>query len=240
MEFCQSYKNQVNIPFGCVAIPEYLNKGKIEALGSSGCYHVQMGVQSLNEEICSQVLKRGLDRAKISEAIYLLRNAGIVVQVDHMLGIPGDTIGLEEESVLFYNKFRPHVIGTYWLAYYPKTKITETARLKGLVSEQDIVEMNEGRGRFTIKNPSHNSADSKRYGPYYGILVLLQYLPLLPRWLVRFIVKRKLYQVFALKNYFIAALIPSLFLAFSHPKNFIYRKHFNWFINRLFYKAKLA
>ena len=218
MEFCRSYKKDINLPFACIAIPQYLNKEKIKALNMAGCCHVQIGVQSLNKELCEKILQRQSDNAKIAEAICLLKESGIIVQVDHMLGRPGDTLNIEEDGALFYNRIRPHIISVFWLTYYPKTAIVDIAKQKGILNSEDMVNINEGR---SLTNKSlHTGGSIKDPRPYYGICTLLHWIPLLPSWLVIFLIKRKLYNRFLINNTVILVGLPRFLLAILHRRNF--------------------
>lgn len=232
MEFCQRYKKEIHLPFRSSSIPRYLNKEKIQALSWAGCIYMQIGVQSLNKEICSRILQRSSDNAKIAETILMLKDAGISVQVDHMLGIPEATVEMEEESVLFYNQFRPHVISLFWLTYYPKTAVIDIAKQKNILSEQDIEDINEGRA--LTKESFHTGGSMRDPGSYYGICFLLNWLPLLPRGIVRFLIKRKLYKRLSIKNYFVSLYFPRFLLAILDSKNFMDRGCIIKFIDKMF------
>jgi radical SAM superfamily enzyme YgiQ (UPF0313 family) len=190
LEFSRLYEAEVRLPFSCVTIPRYLNQIKIDALRRAGCCSVQVGVQSLNEELCRDVLLRQSDNTKIAEAITMLRNAGIFVSVDHMMGIPGDTLQNQEDSVLFYNRYRPSSIYLFYLSYFPKTKITEMALKNGLLSGQDIDRIHHG----AMSCQSRLNQDMQDLRSYQGIDLLLRFLPFLPRCLVRSIISRKFYR----------------------------------------------
>ncbi len=97
-EFGGLYRREIGLPFYCNAIPRFINPDVADALSEAGCTYVQLGVQSLSREICTEVLNRRWDRDNIAEAVKLLKRAGIMVQVDHMLGLPGDTVRSEKEN----------------------------------------------------------------------------------------------------------------------------------------------
>jgi hypothetical protein len=162
----------------------------------------------------------------------MLRKAGIVAHVDHMLGIPGDTPEMEEDAVLFYNKYKPNVISTFWLTYYPKTSIIDIAKQKGILNESDIEAINEGRP--LTKELVHIGGSMKEPDAYYGLCLLFNYLPLLPAWLVRFIVKHKLYKKLAIKNAFVSFVLPRFLLAVLNRKNFRDRGYMYRYINKIF------
>jgi uncharacterized Fe-S cluster-containing radical SAM superfamily protein len=218
LEFCKRYEKEINLPYSCIAIPQYLNREKVEALRASGCVHIQIGVQSLQKEICKNILHRNSNNAKTAEVINMLRDAGIIVHVDHMLGIPDDTLGAQEESILFYNENRPNIISVFWLTYYPQTPIIEISKQKGILSESDINSINEGA--IQSKGSLHSGGSMKDPSLYYGTALLLHYIPLLPKFLVRFLVRTKLYKLFSTKSYFLSTALPRFILCIINKNDF--------------------
>lgn len=231
-EFCERYKKEIALPFGCISIPYHLNDEKVKMLSSAGCRHMQIGVQSTNKEICTTVLQRKSDNAKIAEAVKMLRKTGIAIQLDHMLGIPGDTLEFEEKSALFYNEYRPHIISVFWLTYYPKTAIIGTAKRMGILTDNDISLINEGK-KIT-ESTFHFGGSMKNPKAYLGISFLLHYIPLLPKFLVRFIVKKRLYKMFSTNNYFVSTVLPRTLLSIINRNNFRDRGCIVRFVNKIF------
>ena len=233
LEFCERYRKEINLPFACISIPRYLNRKKIKALSLAGCINIQIGLQSLDKEICSEILHRKSDNAKTAEVIKTLKDAGIMVQVDHMLGIPTDTLEIQEKSILFYNEHRPDLISIFWLTYYPQTPIVDIAKQKGLLSENDMVAIEEGRG--LTERSSYSGGSMKDPRSYYGIAFLLNYLPLLPKWLVSLLVRRHLYVYFQSK-FLLSTVIPRTVSACFNRKDFRGRTNIARFIDKVLYR----
>lgn len=211
LAFCQEYERHIGLPFACITHPRYVDKEVAAALGSAGCVNIQLGIQSLNEVSCATTLNRKSSNERIKQAIHLLRNNNIMVQVDHILGIPGETLRDQEQNVLLYNEFRPNLITVFWLRYYPRTPIVNTARQMGLLTDEEIEKI-ENCAEITaasylvggsVKNPR----------PFYSIAVLMGYLPLLPKWFVRFLVVSKIYRSLAIKNSILSVGIPRIIQA---------------------------
>lgn len=232
LEFCERYAREVRIPFRCLTMPQYLNERKINALRTAGCYHVQMGVQSLDEGLCSRILQRRSESLELASAISSLKRAGITVQVDHMLGIPEGTVEVDERAAVFYNEVRPHVISVFWLTYYPKTEILRIAKGMNLLSDQDIENINEGIG---LTGRSFKTGGSVREpGQYYGIHLLLNWIPFLPKRFVSFFIKSKLYRRFVCPNFFLSLYLPRFLLAIFNRKNFSDRELIIQFMHKVF------
>ncbi len=233
-EFCRRYKKEIGLPFACIANPHYLNTKIIESLSSAGCINMQVGIQSLSEGLCGSILHRKNDRVKIVQAIDDLRRFGIMVQVDHMLGIPGDTLKIQEEGALFYNKYRPNLISIFWLTYYPKTPIVEIAKQKNLLTDNDINRIEEGKSLTEESYLTGGSTSNPK--PYYSISLLFNYLPILPKWLISFLVHSRLYRILRIKNYYISTALPRVIQSIFNRKDFRGRSHIIRFIDKVFFQ----
>lgn len=223
LSFCERYKEEIGIPFACISSPLCMDREKAEALGKAGCVNMQIGIQSLSLELCRDVLSRKSDNEKSFETITDLHRAGIMAQIDHMLGIPNDTLKNQEDAALFYNRCRPKLITIFWLTYYPKTPIVDFARNAGILSDSDVEKIENG---LSLTRESYLSGGSLRDPrPYYAISFLLNWLPLLPRPIVFLLVKLRLYHLLRIRSYFLSTALPRGIQSIFNPRDFRGRSH---------------
>lgn len=237
-DFCEAYKNKVKLPFLCSANPLLINNDVVNYLKDAGCVDVQIGVQSLSETICKHVLNRPTNEKKVEEAIRLIKDAGMMVQVDHMLGIPDDTIEEQEKAVMFYNKVRPNVVSVFWLTYYPGTKIIEIAKRKGLLTEEEIDKIYDGKK--VTEGDMHMGGSLKNPEQFLAIAFLLNYLPILPQWFVSLLLSKGLYKFFKIKSYFLSTVVVRVILSIFDKRYFTGRGHILRFIKRFFQSRNRA
>ncbi len=228
-EFCREYKSKINLPFMCIVNPFYIDKEIADLLSSTGCIFVGVGVESTSEEVCMKILNRRSSNEKIVQAVRYLKDAGILVQAGHLLGVPGDTLAKEEESVMFYNRCKPDIISVYWLTYYPKTEIVNIAYRQGLLSDSDIDSIEQG---VLIESGSLLTGGSlKEPNQFYSINFLLNYFPLFPGWFIVFLIKSRLYRLFRIKNYYITTALPRIIIALTKRRYVHGRVYIINFIN---------
>jgi len=229
-EFCRRYRTEVGLPFWCLTHPLYLNLDKVKRLKRAGCNSITIGVQSLSQEINTGILHRQSDRKKIAEDIRMLKESGILVQVDHILGIPDDSLELEEEAVRFYSQNKPDILSVFWLTYYPKVAIIDIARDRGLLTDADIERLEEG---FKI-NPGnfHLGGSVREAREYYGISLLLNYVPLLPGFLIRFLVRTRLYRRLGIKNFYLAVALPRFLIGVKNKRDIVGRSNIIRFLHK--------
>ena len=234
-EFCRRYHSEIALPFCCIANPHYIDEKKARALSEAGCVYMQIGVQSVSEELCASFLLRKSSNAKLLDAISSLKKAGIMVQLDHMLGIPGDTLEWQEESVRFYNSCRPNLISVYWLTYYPKTAIIDLARKCGLLSASDIE--NIETGRFQTRKEVSAGGSMQDPKPFFGIDILLNYLPILPKFLVSLILESRLYRRIRTKNFYLSVALPRVIQSVFDRRDLVGRSHIKYVWHKMMNQA---
>ena len=231
-DFCARYKSEIGLDFTCITHPHLVSGDVARTLKESGCVWVEIGIQTLSPEIFEEVLDRKTDTEKISGALDCLRANGIPVQVDHMLGIPGDTLEIQEKSLLFYNSHRPYLIGIYWLTYYPGTAILKIAERRGLITAAESEALKDG---VRVRNGSVVAGgDMTEPGRFLAVAFIMNWLPFLPRFVVKFLVSTRLYRVFRTGNYWIVTVLPRVLRCLIDRRDIRGRYHVKRFLKKLF------
>lgn len=78
--------------------PDFITVDEIQRFRKYGCTRVELGVQSLNDEV-QKITKRGHDVARVRKATQLLRDAGFKIAYHLMPGLPGSNHDIDMESV---------------------------------------------------------------------------------------------------------------------------------------------
>ena len=233
-QFSKEYKKEVGLPFACVGNPHYITEAIAAHLADAGCVNFQLGIQSLSENLCKETLNRNSQNTQIAKAIHLLKQNKIMIQVDHMLGIPTDTLQSQENAVLFYNIHRPQLISIFWLTYYPRTDIIQIAKKNGMISQENIDCIEQG---IKLTNESYLTGGSLlNPQPYYSISFILNWMPLIPKPVVVFLIKSRIYRIFKIKNYYISTALPRIIRSIFDKRDFRGRSHIIRFKNKIITK----
>ena len=195
--FLPLYRKEIGRPFACIEHPRMIDEEIVELLKEAGCVNIQLGVQSLNEKTRKEVLGRAETNEEIRESLGLIKRCGIGVTVDHIAEIPGETEEDQIEAARFYNETRPTVINYFWLSYYPETEICK-------FREADP-QPDSGSGSLLIRDRK-----SKRGNPFAPFEPFLNLLPLMPRWLVRFLLAGRRYRFLSRFPTTVAVILPRL------------------------------
>ena len=126
-EFTERYRTEIGLPYLCHVRADLVKEDVVEWLASSNCVMVCIGVEAGNAYLRNKVLRRNLSSEQIIRACHILRDHGIDVLTQNMVGIPHETVKtfwetLElnracDAAVVQFNLFRP----------LPDTDITQMA-----------------------------------------------------------------------------------------------------------------
>jgi len=101
INFCDELINQnLNIIWSTSARVDLITPEMAMKMKQSGCYDISIGIESANNEVLKK-MNKNTTKEKISNGIKILRNAGIDVMGQFMIGNPGDTLDTIKESIEF-------------------------------------------------------------------------------------------------------------------------------------------
>lgn len=189
-KFISLYKKHINLPFACYISPSFTDTETIGLLKEGGCYKAQMGVQTINQQKRQDLLNRHYTNDDVARIIKSFKEKRIYLTCDNIFGLPGEGEKELMETAKFYLDNKPNHIEVFWLKYYPRTPILNTARSMGLLDDMKIKDIENGihsvgiaRGGDTYK------AEFSRFQLF---LNLLQFLP---KSLCNFMLKKRLYRL---------------------------------------------
>jgi len=148
--FAPLYADKVKIPFWIFMHPSASNERTIRALKTAGCLEVEMGIQTLEPEVRTEVIHRKETEAEIIQAIRMLRQAGIRCTTDFIINLPGHTEESLVEAIRFFTRHRPHRVNTFWINYYPRLDITRLALDRGTIDQETEERICRGYGVHTF------------------------------------------------------------------------------------------
>lgn len=143
LPFLDRYRDEIGLPFFGFASPQHINPTVARALARAGCYKIQMGVQTVQESYRHKTLWRGHSNQHILDAIAQLRAQGIYVTCDNILGLPGHDLDEARDLLRFYAESPADHHEVFWLRYYPKTRIVQTAQELGALDEDDLARIED-------------------------------------------------------------------------------------------------
>ncbi len=202
-EFAEIWPERVGLPFSVITHPELVNQEVADLLGKAGCVHCIMGTQTVNQRTRKEVLARTETLEDVERAIRTLKENGVWVVVDHILGIPGETAEDQDEALLFYSACKPDVVKAFFLTYLPGTDINKD----GLESGDWTLDKLRAAERGHIDSWLFKGVgDIPEWRSYYQLFTLFTVIP--PE-LMAFLVRHRLHRAMAVLD---PLFLPSVFL----------------------------
>jgi radical SAM superfamily enzyme YgiQ (UPF0313 family) len=100
---------------------------------------VRIGLESGNERLRKEILKRGMSNDDIRRAVRLLRRHGLQVSTCNMIGIPGETPEMIDETIQLNRELAPDNLQFSVFYPYPMTELHDVAVEQGLVQADHAV-----------------------------------------------------------------------------------------------------
>jgi anaerobic magnesium-protoporphyrin IX monomethyl ester cyclase len=193
-QFATEYAERIGIPYFCYSHPASLNDHFADLLLESGCRFVIMGVQSADDRLRREVLNRHYSNEQIIYSASLLKQRGITIALDHIIGFPGDNVEALHNAAVLYNGIRPDRLLPFWMTYYPATEIIDIALKNGQLNAEDVRRIESGD---TGHRYSSGSLSGKSPPMFHKMALLLAMIPVLPAKWIDYIIARRLYRFFS-------------------------------------------
>ena len=230
-EFSLEYRNKINLPFHCTMYPGDVTEKKVRLIKKAGCVEINVGIQSWDENLMKRI-GRAISAETVREAITLIKKSRIRLVTEEIIGLPGQDEGSLFKAADIYNRVKPARSFLHPLKYYPNTVLTNRALADGIVDEADREKILEGSYGKSFQQGGDCLDENK-----YRIIFLFFIARIFPRFLFKFIMRRKLYEVLPVR--FILTINGVLDNLFSYSVDtHILRMRF--FISYLFFLNKFC
>jgi radical SAM superfamily enzyme YgiQ (UPF0313 family) len=135
-EFSKKYKKEIDMPFVCNARPETCSKEITSMIADAGCEYLSIGLESGNEWIRRNVLKRRTTNQQIVSAFKNAKDNDIRPYTYNMVGIPHETENNILETIRLNAKVKPFIVGVS--AFYPfrGTTLGDQCYMEGWIMEE--------------------------------------------------------------------------------------------------------
>lgn len=201
-DYLEKYNKQINLPYKCFGKAESFDDELALMLKESRCYCVEFGVQTFNEKLKQDILKREERTSILMKAFSICEKHGLRYDVDHLFGIPGEKAEDHIEAAKIYINLK-HInrIKCHNLTFYKEAEIYEYA-------PQRVKDNKDYKSDFfsSISGSKDMLKTNKIFQKYYKVL------PLLPKKFNSLILKGNNWRIF---NYIPRVLVFFLMLVLA-------------------------
>lgn len=180
---------------------DFVDEKLIKLAKEAGCYRLQIGVESGNNEML-KATQKDITVEQAEMAVKIIKKAGIMVEGLFILGHPGETVETVKDTVRFAAKLNTDILAIGIMTPYPGTKVYEMAK------------NNEGGYRLLTN-------DWSKFDKYGGKAMEMEGLPLkeLEKW------QRRAMLYFYLRNFRVFDLLKFV-TKYRRPIFVLLMKHF--------------
>jgi len=135
-EFADKWPRAVGVPFFCNVRANLVTREKVALLKKAGATSVSMGIETGNDRLRNELLRRRMSRHAIVEAGQLLHEAGIAASSTNMLALPTATLEDDFDTMQLNREAKIKYAHAFLFQPYPGTE------LGGFVQEHDLMDGN--------------------------------------------------------------------------------------------------
>jgi len=111
------------IEWDCEIRADSLNEELLNKMKAAGCRWVALGIETGNELILKEVVKKGETKDQMREAVKLVKKAGIRVRCFFILGHYKETVDTIKETIEFALELNPHALSFGLMVPNPGSEI---------------------------------------------------------------------------------------------------------------------
>lgn len=139
--FVSLYQERVGLPYECYLRPDLVTRNVVRLLVESGCYRVHIGVESGNEYLRTNHLKRHVSNEQIRHAFALCQEANLDTVALNMVGLPQEGIHQALETIKLNAELNPSRVSVSIFYPIPGTDMYLECKKKGFLSDDQVGNM---------------------------------------------------------------------------------------------------
>lgn len=137
-EICNEImKRNIKIDWFCETRADLVDKNLLELMYKSGCREISFGVESGNEKLRNEVIRKNIKDVELINAFKLCRDLNIKTSAFCMLGFPHETKKDMYETYKFCLKIKPDIMGLHLTVPMPGADIFYQAIRENII-DHDI------------------------------------------------------------------------------------------------------
>ena len=168
--FAPLYRRTIGLPFACNMRADMIDEGTAALLRAMDCRVVRMGVESGDERITRDVLRRSLDVADLRRAFALLREQGIERWSYNMVGLPSETLREALSTVRLNAEIVPDLVLAFIFFPYPGTELHRVCEREGWLTGREFDHYQAGSA---VRMPQFGETDVRFVQRWFQRLVRL-------------------------------------------------------------------
>lgn len=152
MDIMRGLKAIGGLTWKCVNVSIWsLDTEVLELMRDSGCYQMTVSVESGNQHVLSNIIKKPVKLAKVPEVLARARNYGFEIISNFVIGFPGETWQQIRETCAYADQLPADLINFHIATPLPRTELMDMCVRDGLIPADKSTLM--GYTRAVIRTP---------------------------------------------------------------------------------------
>ncbi len=161
-EFLALYRERIKIPFICLLRCDVVNEDFMQDLARSYCMKIQFGVESGDDYVRNEIMKRSMEKGTIIEAFKLAKKYNVKTNAINIIGVPGETKEMLLNTVKLNREINPTTSHVNIFYPYKGTPLGDMSFEKGLVNIEKYNDFSNER-RESVMDYPQDWLDTLRY-----------------------------------------------------------------------------
>jgi radical SAM superfamily enzyme YgiQ (UPF0313 family) len=172
VEFCRRYPKEIGKPFVFCSHVELCTEEMLKELKAAGGRRIDFGVESGNEDLRRNILKRSMTNRQILEATRMSKEVGFQVKSLNMVGLPEETVEKYLDTVKLNQEIKPDVVSMFVFYPYPGTELYDYCIKKGYFNpDEPLPEGYISRRSSLLNLPNFSRRDIAKCFQRFGFQV---------------------------------------------------------------------
>jgi len=180
LEFLKIYREKVNLPFVCLVRADLMDEEITRELKMSHCHCVFFGIETGDEKLRNELLKKNIKDSQIIETAHLLKKYKIRFRTYNILGLPGEKLEQSFKTVELNIKIKTDYPWCSLFFPYPMTELGEYAKDNNLM-EEDLNKFNHSFFHRSVIKLEHKNEISNLQKLFFYAVKMPVFFPLIKK-----------------------------------------------------------
>ncbi|HHT9157557.1 MAG TPA: B12-binding domain-containing radical SAM protein [Candidatus Tripitaka californicus] len=142
VQICEDIiRNNLNISWSCNVKVNYLSEDLLRLMKQAGCWLLQVGVESGNQEILN-IMKKGITLEQVRSSCEIAYKLGFHIKTFFIIGNAGETEKTIDDTINFMTSLPVHYSSINLMTPLPGTELWDHAEQYGKIDKNKLEEIN--------------------------------------------------------------------------------------------------
>ncbi len=142
MQICEDLiRNDIDISWSCNVKVNYLSEELLKTMRRAGCWLLQIGVESGNQNILD-IMKKGITLEQVRKSCEIAYKLGFHIKAFYIIGNAGETVETIDDTIKFMVSLPVHYASINLMTPLPGTELWDHAEEFGSIDKGKLEEIN--------------------------------------------------------------------------------------------------